>query len=60
MIISRVEESKAPVKTLVVNSERRIGVEPEGKGYILCSYTNYPRYGGGPQDQVSSYMSSSK
>jgi pimeloyl-ACP methyl ester carboxylesterase len=60
MIISWVEEGSAPAKTLVVNSEGRIGVKPEGKGYILCSYPNYPRYVGGPQDQVSSYISSSK
>ena len=60
MIISWVEEGKAPAKTLVINSEGRIGVKPEGKGYILCSYPNYPRYIGGPQDQVSSYISSSK
>ena len=60
MIISWVEEGRAPAKTLVINSEGRIGVKPEGKGYILCSYPNYPRYIGGPQDQVSSYISSSK
>jgi feruloyl esterase len=60
MIISWVEESNAPAKTLVVNSEGRIGVKPEGKGYILCSYPNYPRYIGGAPDQVSSYISSSK
>ena len=60
MIISWVEEGKAPAKTLVINREGRIGVKPEGKGYILCSYPNYPRYIGGPQDQVSSYISSSK
>ena len=60
MIISWVEEGNAPAKTLVVNSEGRIGVKPEGKGYILCSYPNYPKYIGGPQDQVSSYISSPK
>jgi feruloyl esterase len=60
MIISWVEEGRAPAKTLVINSEGRIGVKPEGKGYILCSYPNYPRYIGGPQDQASSYISSSK
>jgi feruloyl esterase len=60
MIISWVEEGRAPAKTLVINIEGRIGVKPEGKGYILCSYPNYPRYIGGPQDQVSSYISSSK
>jgi feruloyl esterase len=57
MIISWVEEGNAPSKTLMVTSEGRIGVKPEGKGYVLCSYPNYPRYIGGPQDQVSSYIS---
>jgi feruloyl esterase len=60
LIISWVEEGSTPVKTLVVSSEGRIGVKPQGKGYLLCSYPNYPRYIGGPQDQVSSYISSSK
>jgi feruloyl esterase len=60
MIISWVEEGRAPAKTLVINSEGRIRVKPEGKGYLLCSYPNYPRYIGGPQDQASSYISSSK
>jgi len=60
MIISWVEEGRAPAKTLVINSDGRIGVKPEGKGYILCSYPNYSRYIGGPRDQVSSYISSSK
>jgi feruloyl esterase len=60
MIISWVEENKAPAKTLVVSSEGRIGVKTEGKGYILCSYPNYPKYVGGAPDQVSSYISSSK
>ena len=60
MIISWVEEGNAPAKTLVVNNEGHIGVKPEGKGYILCSYPNYPKYIGGQQDQVSSYISSSK
>src|SRR5664280_830842 len=60
MIISWVEEGRAPAKTLVINSEGRIRVKPEGKGYLLCSYPNYPRYIGGPRDQVSSYISSSK
>jgi feruloyl esterase len=60
MIISWVEEGNAPAKTLVINNEGRIGVKPEGKGYILCSYPNYPKYTGGPQDQADSYISSSK
>jgi pimeloyl-ACP methyl ester carboxylesterase len=58
IIISWVEEGSSPAKTLIVNAEGRIGVKPEGKGYILCSYPNYPRYTGGPQDQASSYISS--
>jgi len=60
MIISWVEEGKAPAKTLLIGSDGRIGVKPESKGYILCSYPNFPKYIGGPQDQVSSYVSSSK
>jgi hypothetical protein len=60
MIMRWVEEGIAPEKTLVISSEGRIGVKPEGKGYLLCSYPNYPKYVGGPQDQVSSYISASK
>jgi feruloyl esterase len=60
MIISWVEEGKAPAKTLVINTDGRIGLKPEGKGYLLCSYPNYPKYTGGQQDQVNSYISSSK
>lgn len=60
LIISWVEEDKAPARTLVVGSDGRIGVKPEGKGYILCSYPNYPKYVGGAPDQASSYISSSK
>lgn len=60
MLISWVEEGNAPAKTLVINSEGRIGVKPEGKGYILCSYPNYPKYIGGQPDQANSYVSSSK
>ncbi len=60
ILISWVEEGRAPAKTLVVYSGGRIGVKPEGQGYILCSYPNYPRYVGGAPDQVSSYVSSSK
>jgi pimeloyl-ACP methyl ester carboxylesterase len=60
LIMSWVEEGIAPAKTLVINTDGRIGVKPEGKGYILCSYPNYPKYIGGEQDQVNSYVSSSK
>ncbi len=60
MIMSWVEEGNAPAKTLFISSEGRIGVKPEGKGYLLCSYPNYPKYIGGDQDQANSYVSSSK
>jgi feruloyl esterase len=60
IIISWVEEGKAPDKTLIINSDGHIGARTEGKGYILCSYPNYPKYIGGPQDQVASYISSSE
>ena len=60
LIISWVEEGIAPAKTLVIDTDGRIGVKPEGKGYLLCSYPEYPKYTGGAQDQVSSYVSSSK
>ena len=60
MIIAWVEGGIAPEKTLVVSSEGRIVGKAEGKGYLLCSYPNYPKYVGGPQDEVSSYISSSK
>lgn len=60
LIISWVEEGIAPAKTLVIDTDGRIGVKPEGKGYLLCSYPEYPKYTGGEQDQVSSYVSSSK
>ncbi|MBN2481333.1 MAG: tannase/feruloyl esterase family alpha/beta hydrolase, partial [Bacteroidales bacterium] len=57
LIMAWVEQNQAPSKTLVINEEGRIGVKPEGKGYLLCSYPNYPRYVGGPADLVSSYVS---
>lgn len=60
LIISWVEEGIAPAKTLVINTDGHIGVKPEGKGYILCSYPNYPKYIGGDQEMIKSYVSSSK
>lgn len=60
MIISWVEEGNVPAGTLVINTDGRIGTEPEGKGYLLCSYPSYPKYTGGDPDLVSSYVSSSK
>jgi feruloyl esterase len=60
LLISWVEKDIAPAKTLVVSADGSIGLKPEGKGYLLCSYPNYPKYTGGDPDQVSSYVSSSK
>lgn len=60
LLISWVEEGKSPAKTLVVGTDGRIGVKPEGKGYLLCSYPNYPKYTGGDKDLATSYVSSSK
>jgi hypothetical protein len=60
MLISWVEEGKAPAKTLIVSPEGRLGVKAEGKGYLLCSYPEYPKYIGGSADKVSSWVSSAK
>ena len=60
LLISWVEEGKAPAKTLDVGTDGRIGEQPEVKGYILCSYPNYPKYTGGDKDLATSYVSSSK
>jgi hypothetical protein len=57
ILISWVEETTAPPKTLVIDPQGRIGVRPEGKGTLLCSYPNYPKYVGGTEDLVSSYIS---
>jgi feruloyl esterase len=52
-----VEKKQSPPKTLVVDDKGRIGTDTNVKGYLLCSYPNYPRYVSGPLDQVSSYVS---
>lgn len=57
LIIAWVEKNQAPAKTFVVDEKGRISVKPEGKGYLLCSYPNYPKYVGGPAELVSSYVS---
>jgi len=57
MLIFWVEKNQAPAKTLVVGENGRIDVKVQGKGYLLCSYPNYPRYIEGPTEQVSSYVS---
>ncbi|NMC41723.1 MAG: tannase/feruloyl esterase family alpha/beta hydrolase, partial [Bacteroidales bacterium] len=57
LLIRWVEKGEAPAKTLVISPEGRIGTKPEGKGNLLCSYPEYPKYKGGPADLVSSYES---
>ena len=57
MLIAWVEKDQAPAKTLVVDEKGRLSTKTEGKGYLLCSYPNYPRYVGGPAEEVSSYIS---
>ena len=57
LLLSWVERGEAPPKTLFINPEGRIGFKPEGKGYIICSYPEYPGYAGGDPEMVSSYMS---
>ena len=57
LLIAWVEKKQAPAKTLVVGEKGRIDTKAEGKGYLLCSYPNYPRYIKGPAEQVSSYVS---
>jgi hypothetical protein len=60
MLIAWVEEGKAPAKTLIVGADGKISVNPDVKGYLLCSYPEYPKYKGGPEDMVSSYVSAGK
>lgn len=57
LLISWVEKKQAPAKTLVVDEMGRIGKDTDVRGYLLCSYPNYPRYVNGPADMASSYIS---
>jgi feruloyl esterase len=57
LLISWVEEGKAPEKTLVVSNDGSIGTDTGVKGYLLCSYPAYPRYKSGAADMASSYES---
>lgn len=57
MLIAWVEKKQAPAKTLVIDEKGRIGSKPDVKGYLLCSYPNYPKFTGGPAAMVSSYIS---
>ncbi len=57
MIMNWVENDIAPSKTLVITDEGRITEQKAGKGYLLCSYPNYPQYISGSADEVASYES---
>lgn len=58
LLVSWVEKKQSPPKTLVIDEKGRIGTDTNVKGYLLCSYPNYPKYVSGPADQASSYISS--
>ena len=60
LLMNWVENNQAPAKTLVIDPKGKIGVKPEGVGYLLCSYPSYPKYVSGPADQASSYVSADK
>ena len=57
LLVAWVEKKQLPAKTLVVDEKGRIGTVTNVKGYLLCSYPNYPRYVSGAVDHVSSYVS---
>jgi feruloyl esterase len=60
LLMNWVEKNQAPSKTLVIDPKGKIGDKQEGAGYLLCSYPNYPKYVGGPAEQVSSYVSADR
>ena len=55
LLLKWVEEDQAPPKTLGISPLGKINTITEGKGYLLCSYPCYPRYIGGPFNEISSY-----
>jgi hypothetical protein len=57
LLVTWVEKKQSPPKTLVVDEKGRLGTDTNVKGYLLCSYPNYPKYVSGPADQVSSFVS---
>jgi feruloyl esterase len=60
LLMNWVENNQAPAKTLVIDPKGKISEKPEGAGYLLCSYPNYPKYVNGPTDQASSYISADR
>jgi len=57
ILTSWVEKKQAPAKTLAVDEKGKVGADTNVKGYLLCSYPNYPKYVSGSSDMVSSYVS---
>lgn len=57
LLIRWVEEGEAPQKTLVIGEKGKIVTNLDGKGYLLCSYPEYPGYKGGDPEMVSSWES---
>lgn len=57
MLVAWVEKKQAPAKTLVIDEKGKIGTDKNVKGYLLCSYPNYPQYTSGPVENASSYVS---
>ncbi|MEO6850397.1 MAG: tannase/feruloyl esterase family alpha/beta hydrolase, partial [Mucilaginibacter sp.] len=57
LLVSWVEKKQSPSKTLVVDEKGHIGTDKNVKGYLLCSYPNYPQYISGPVENASSYVS---
>lgn len=60
LLMNWVENNQAPAKTLAIDTNGRIVEKPEGAGYLLCSYPNYPKYINGPTNHLSSYISTDK
>jgi len=57
LLTSWVEKKQAPAKTLVIDEKGKIGTNTNVKGYLLCSYPNYPKYNSGDVNMASSYSS---
>jgi pimeloyl-ACP methyl ester carboxylesterase len=57
LLVAWVEKKQAPAKTLVIDEKGKIGTDKNVKGYLLCSYPNYPKYTSGAVEDASSYVS---
>ena len=56
LLTSWVEKKQAPAKTLVIDEKGKIGTDKNVKGYLLCSYPEYPQYVNGPVENASSFI----